>query len=167
VKCSADPFMRPVPEQRAVPPLRPAPERPRGARRADRRARRSLGSAAAGLPGLQRLCRHDLAVSGKRGYVSGFFSRFDGLPRNGVIALDPRTGAVDRGSRPARSGQQILALALAGRRLYLGTTNGLRALDPETGAALGAPRVRFRDVFVRVARGRGSWSTAVRRTPGA
>jgi hypothetical protein len=96
---------------------------------------------------------HDLAVSAKHVYVSGFFSRFDGVPRGGVVALDPRTGAVDRSWRPARSGQQILALALAGRRLYLGTTNGLRALDPETGAALGAPRVRFQDVYVLVASG--------------
>ena len=91
-----------------------------------------------------------LAVSGERVYVSGFFSRFDGHSRNGVVALDPRTGAVDRSWRPARGGQvsQALSLALRGRRLYLGTTDGLQAFDAETGTALSAPRVPFRTVFL-------------------
>jgi len=95
-----------------------------------------------------------LAVSDERVYVSGFFSRFDGVPRNGVVALDPRTGAVDRSWRPTRGGQGLLTVALAGGRLYLGTTNGLLALDAETGAAVRAPKVPFREVFPLVPSGR-------------
>jgi len=95
-----------------------------------------------------------LAVSDERVYVSGSFSRFVGAPRNGVAALDPRTGAVDRSWRPARGGQGILTIALAGGRLYLGTTNGLLALDAETGAAVRAPKVPFREVFPLVPSGR-------------
>ena len=95
-----------------------------------------------------------LAVADDRVYVSGFFSRFDGVPRNGVVALDPRTGAVDRSWRPARGSPQTLTLALAGERLYLGTANGLLALDGKTGAALQAPDVPFKTVFLLVPSGR-------------
>lgn len=95
-----------------------------------------------------------LAVSGAHVYVSGFFSRFADLPRNGVVALDPRTGAVDRSWRPARGGQRILTIALAGDRLYLGTMDGLVALDAETGAARRAPKVPSREVFPIVPSGR-------------
>lgn len=93
-----------------------------------------------------------LALSRGRVYVSGSFSRFDGVPRSGVVALDPRTGAVDRSWRPARGGQGILTIALAGGRLYLGTLRGLAALDARTGAA--APTVPFREVFPVVPSGR-------------
>jgi putative pyrroloquinoline-quinone-binding quinoprotein/beta-propeller uncharacterized protein DUF5122 len=95
-----------------------------------------------------------LAVSDERVYVSGFFSRFDGVPRNGVVALDPRTGAVDRRWTSARGSKQILALALAGGRLYLGTMSGLLALDAETGAAVRAPEVPFKTVFLLAPSGR-------------
>jgi hypothetical protein len=95
-----------------------------------------------------------LAISDERVYVSGFFSRFDGVPRNGVVALDPQTGAVDRRWTPARGSQQVLALALAGGRLYLGTMSGLLALDAETGAAVRAPEVPFKTVFLLVPSGR-------------
>ena len=95
-----------------------------------------------------------LAVSDERVYVSGFFSRFDRVPRNGVVALDPRTGAVDRSWRPARGSRQILALALVSRRLYLGTANGLMALDTKTGADVRAPDVPFKTVFLLVRSGR-------------
>lgn len=88
-----------------------------------------------------------LAVSSERVYVSGFFARFDGVPRNGVVALDPRTGTVDRSWRPARGSQGILTIALAAGRLYLGTSNGLVALDAETGVGLQTPKVPFREVF--------------------
>ncbi len=95
-----------------------------------------------------------LALSDERVYVSGFFSGFDGVPRSGVVALDPRTGSVDRSWRPARGSQGILTLALAGGRLYLGTTNGLLVLAAETGAAARAPKVPFREVFPLVLSGR-------------
>ena len=95
-----------------------------------------------------------LAVSDDRVYASGFFSRFDGFPRNGAVALDPRTGAVDRSWRPARGSQQILTLALAGGRLYLGTMDGLLALDVRTGTAARAPDVPFKTVFLLVPSGR-------------
>jgi hypothetical protein len=95
-----------------------------------------------------------LAAADNRVYVSGFFSRFDGVPRNGVVALDPRTGAVDRSWRPARGSQQALTLALAGGRLYLGTAHGLRALDANTGASVHAPDVPFKTVFLLVPSGR-------------
>lgn len=88
-----------------------------------------------------------LAVSDERVYVSGSFTRLGGLPRNGVVALDPRTGAVDRSWRPARGSQTILTLALAAGRLYLGTGTGLLALDARTGAAAHAPKLPFREVF--------------------
>jgi len=99
---------------------------------------------------------YGLAVSAERVYVSGCFSRFDGVSRNGVVALDPRAGAVDRRWRPARGGQvgQVLSLALTGERLYLGTTNGLQALDAETGDGLQAPKVSFREVFLLSLSGR-------------
>lgn len=95
-----------------------------------------------------------LAVSEDRVFVSGFFSRFDGVPRNGLVALDPQTGAVDRSWRPARRSPQILTLALAGGRLYVGTANGLLALDAATGAAVSAPDVPFKTVFLLVPSGR-------------
>jgi hypothetical protein len=95
-----------------------------------------------------------LAVSDKRVYVSGSFSRFNAVPRNGVVALDPRTGAVDRSWRPASGNQGILTIALAGGRLYLGTTKGLLALDADTGAAMRAPKVPFREVFPLAPSGR-------------
>ena len=103
---------------------------------------------------------YDLAASRERVYVSGFFSRFEGVPRKGVVALDPGTGAVDRRWRPGRGGQAIVALALAGARLYLGRTSalgptvGLSALDPETGAAVRAPKVPFGHVILLTRSGR-------------
>jgi len=62
------------------------------------------------------------------------------VPRKGVAALDPRTGAVDRGWRPARGGRDILRLALVGSRLYLGGMSGLYALNARTGAVVRLPR---------------------------
>jgi hypothetical protein len=94
-----------------------------------------------------------LVVRGSRVFAAGTF-RVSGLPRNGLVALDPRTGAVDRSWRPARGGQRILTIALAGGRLYLGAMNGLLALDAETGAAVRAPKVPFREVFPLVPSGR-------------
>lgn len=101
-----------------------------------------------------------LAVSDERVYVSGFFTLFDGFPRNGIVALDWRTGAVDRSWRPATGGQGIIALALVGRRLYLGTTEdlgsrrSLSVLDAETGASLRAPELPFRNVLLLSRSGR-------------
>jgi trimeric autotransporter adhesin len=84
---------------------------------------------------------YGLAASKRRLYISGYFGRVGRLPRNGVAALDPRTGAVDVGWRPARGGRDILRLALVGSRLYIGGMNGLRALDARTGAALPLPQI--------------------------
>lgn len=94
-----------------------------------------------------------LGVSDERVYVSGSFTRFDGLPRDGVVALDPRTGDVERSWRPARGSQTILTVALAGGRLYLGTGTGLLALDARTGAAVHAPKTPFREVYPLAASG--------------
>jgi outer membrane protein assembly factor BamB len=84
---------------------------------------------------------YGLALSKRRLYISGYFGHVGGLPRNGVAALDPRTGAVDVGWRPSRGGRDILRLVLVGSRLYLGGMSGLRALDARTGAVLRLPRI--------------------------
>ena len=77
---------------------------------------------------------YGLAVSNRRLYVTGYFGRVGGVPRNGVAAVDARTGAVDVGWRPGRGGRDIFRLALVGSRLYLGGMSGLWALDARTGA---------------------------------
>jgi hypothetical protein len=82
---------------------------------------------------------YGLAASERRMYVSGAFNRIDGVSRDGIAALDPLSGAVDSGWTAARSGQDVLRLALTGSRLYLGGMNGLRALDAHTGATLRLP----------------------------
>jgi hypothetical protein len=80
-----------------------------------------------------------LAASRQRVYVSGAFARINGIARNGIAALVPRNGAVDRNWRPAHGGADILRLALTGSRLYLGGMSGLRALDARTGAVARLP----------------------------
>jgi hypothetical protein len=82
---------------------------------------------------------YGLAVSKQRVYISGAFGRIDGEPRNGVAALDPRTGALERGWKPARGSHDVLRLALSGSRLYLGGSSGLWALDARSGATLRLP----------------------------
>ncbi len=83
---------------------------------------------------------YSLAVSNQRLYITGYFGRVGGLPRNGVAAVDPRTGAVVAGWRPGRDGRDILRLALVGSRLYLGGMSGLWALDARTSAVLSLPQ---------------------------
>ena len=82
---------------------------------------------------------YDVAVTVRRIYVSGAFGRINGVARDGIAALDPRTGSTDRGWAPARGGNDVLRLALAGSRLYLGGLSGLSALDARTGAAIRLP----------------------------
>jgi hypothetical protein len=82
---------------------------------------------------------YGLAASGRRVYVSGAFRQIDGVRRAGVAALDARTGAIDRTWRPAGGGIDVYRLALAGSRLYLGSSNGLSALDADSGAQVSLP----------------------------
>jgi hypothetical protein len=79
---------------------------------------------------------YGLATSTQRVYVSGSFARIDGVARDGVAALDPRSGAVDLRWTPERGSKDVLHLVLAGSRLYLGGLSGLRALDARTGAVV-------------------------------
>ena len=82
---------------------------------------------------------YGLAASARRVYVSGSFGRINGVGRDGLAALDPRTGAVDPRWKPARGSTDVLHLALTGSRLYLGGMSGFRALDAGTGAVLRLP----------------------------
>jgi hypothetical protein len=82
---------------------------------------------------------YGLAASEHRVYVSGAFGRINGVRRNGIAALDRRTGAVDPGWKPAHGGTDVLHLALTGSRLYLGGMSGLWALNAQTGAVLHLP----------------------------
>jgi hypothetical protein len=86
------------------------------------------------------VCNHfavvyGLAASSRRLYVTGAFARIRDVARNGVAALDPRTGAVDGGWRPGRGSQQIFRLALVGSRLYLERPLDARRLDRRTPAS--------------------------------
>jgi len=82
---------------------------------------------------------YGLAATKRRIYVSGVFGRVDGVARDGIAALDPRSGAVDRSWRPARGGGDVLHLALTDSRLYLGGLTGLSVLDAQTGAVVRLP----------------------------
>jgi len=82
---------------------------------------------------------YGLAASARRVYLSGYFRRINGVRRDGLAALDPGTGAVDPGWKPARGGTDLVHLALTGSRLYLGGTSGLWALNAGTGAVLRLP----------------------------
>lgn len=85
---------------------------------------------------------YGLAASARRIYASGAFRRVDGFPRNGIVALDPDTGAVDPSWRPERGGRDVLHLVLAGRRLYAGGLSGLWALRASTGSLLPPANLR-------------------------
>lgn len=84
---------------------------------------------------------YGLAASDRRLYISGHFEEIAGVSRKGVAVLNPRTGAVDLGWRPARGSRDVLRLALVGSRLYLGGMSGLYALDARTGAVVRLPRI--------------------------
>jgi trimeric autotransporter adhesin len=84
---------------------------------------------------------YGLAVSNRRLYITGDFGRVGGVRRNGVAAVDPRTGAVDAGWEPGRGGRDIFRLVLVGSRLYLGGMSGLWGLDARTGAVLRLPQI--------------------------
>jgi hypothetical protein len=85
---------------------------------------------------------YGLAGSGRRIYVSGAFRRVNGFRRDGIVALDPATGAVDPHWRPARGGLDVLHLVLAGRRLYVGGMSGVWALRASTGSLLPLTHLR-------------------------
>lgn len=82
---------------------------------------------------------YGLAANKRRIYVSGAFGQVDGVARDGIAALDPRSGAVERTWRPAQGGSDVLHLALTGSRLYIGGMSGLRALNAQTGAVVRLP----------------------------
>jgi hypothetical protein len=82
---------------------------------------------------------YGLAASKRLIYVSGAFARVDGVARDGIAALDPRSGAVERSWRPAQAGGDVLHLALTNSRLYLGGLTGLSALDAQTGTVVRLP----------------------------
>ncbi len=82
---------------------------------------------------------YGLAATTRRIYVSGAFGRVDGVARDGIAALDTRSGAVERSWRPAQGGSNVLHLALTGSRLYLGGLAGLSALNAQTGAVVRLP----------------------------
>src|SRR5439155_14350453 len=82
---------------------------------------------------------YGLAAAVGRVYVSGAFARIDGVARDGIAALDPRSGAVDPRWNPAQGGTDVFRLALAGPRLYLGGLHGLTALDARTSALVRLP----------------------------
>ena len=88
-----------------------------------------------------------LAADSRAIYVGGDFTRVNDTPRPSLVALDPRTGRLLswhpptlRGGPP---GVTVQALALAGRRLYVGASpltsiggqkrRGLAALDARSG----------------------------------
>ena len=85
---------------------------------------------------------YGLAASERRLYISGSFGRVGGEARDGVAALDARTGAVDRSWRPGRGGRDVLHLAVIASALYLGGMRGLWALEATTGALVPRPRLR-------------------------
>jgi trimeric autotransporter adhesin len=82
---------------------------------------------------------YGLAATKRLIYVSGAFGRVDGVARDGIAALDTRSGAVERSWRPAQGGSDVLHLALTGSRLYLGGLAGLSALDAQTGTVVRLP----------------------------
>jgi hypothetical protein len=82
---------------------------------------------------------YGLAASEQYVYVSGAFERIDGIARNGIAALDPRSGAVEQRWKPERGGHDVLHLALTGSRLYLGRMSGVETLDARTGAVVRLP----------------------------
>jgi len=82
---------------------------------------------------------YGIAASTRRVYVSGYFGRINGVRRDGLAALDPRSGAIDPGWNPARGGTDVVHLALTGSRLYLVGMSGFSALDAGTGAVLRLP----------------------------
>jgi trimeric autotransporter adhesin len=106
-----------------------------------------------------------LAAEGERLYVGGSFDRAGGIPRDNLAALDARTGALDpsfdpdaatpgrdpsgTARRPDADGP-VLALALAGGRLFLGgdfdsiagrSRGRIAAVDAATGAVDGSLEV--------------------------
>lgn len=82
---------------------------------------------------------YGLAVSSRHVFVSGDFRKLNGEPRNGLAAVDPRTGRLDPGWRPAVDGTRVYALALTGSRLYLGGAGRLTAVESDTGARIDLP----------------------------
>jgi hypothetical protein len=110
-----------------------------------------------------------MTVAGRRVYVAGQFVRMGGLRRNGLAALDARSGAVIRSWHPAIANcrfcatSQIGPVAAAAGHVFVGggtkavsgqRFHGIAALDSRTGA----PDRRWRG---GIARGRAVVLTSV------
>ena len=104
----------------------------------------------AGCPGARPVIGQ-LAASNALLYVAGEFTSIGGAGRDGVAALDERTGAVDEGWNPeieggsGPGGGSVLKLEVVGNRLYVGGSfqsvdgedrNGFAAVDAESGRLL-------------------------------
>jgi outer membrane protein assembly factor BamB len=82
-----------------------------------------------------------LAAVGDTLYVGGEFERIDGHPRNGLAALDLRTGALEPWTTPVQfgwcsDGYAGCALAAGNGALYLAVGGTVVAVDASTGATL-------------------------------
>jgi hypothetical protein len=89
-------------------------------------------------------------------YIGGEFTKVNGVPRQGLAKLNPRTGAVDRHFRSPFDKGRVTDLALVHGRLIAGGTfaRKLIALRPETGAVTKYLRLKIRGAL------RGSSSPA-------
>jgi outer membrane protein assembly factor BamB len=94
---------------------------------------------------------YGLAASRTRLYLSGSFRQIDGVARDGIAALDPRTGSIIPRWKPARGGSDILHLALVGDRLYAGGPSGLFALTADSGSLVHLPTIAAPDQVLTLA----------------
>ena len=86
-----------------------------------------------------------IAVSGQTVYAGGDFNSIGGQLRNGIAALDPKTGAVTSWDpNPPGAVGQVGPIAVSGQTVYVGgyftsiggrTRHAIAALDATTGAA--------------------------------
>jgi Domain of unknown function (DUF5122) beta-propeller len=76
-------------------------------------------------------------------YIGGDFTKVNGIPREGLAKLNPRTGKVDRSFKPPFSGGRVTDLAVVDGRLIVGGSfsRQLIALRPDTGRATGYIKV--------------------------
>jgi hypothetical protein len=87
---------------------------------------------------------HEIAASARAVYITGRFVAVDGESRNGVAALDPRSGALSPWN-PGAKNASVSAVTVVGDRLYVGgqlnrvaggAQANLAAFDASTGARL-------------------------------
>ncbi len=83
------------------------------------------------------------SADGRRLYVGGEFRTVNGEARARLVALDPRTGQIDRSFNPPEPSGSVVAIAQSGSRLYIAgsfsrvgsvSRHQLAALDAESGA---------------------------------